>query len=225
MKTKFRTYALFQFMTFIALLSLAIAAILAMYDGDQHKLSISSSSFWSTRLSANLKFESTTAIGTASSVFMYTTMGLWLSSWLMGGMIMAAKQKNLFDNLFTFFFFIPLISNMFALVAQFSLNSTEYADAKINKHEIIKQAERELRTELKDEAHQLEEIRKDLGNTSEIKTAKSVAKKTPAKKATVKKAPAKKPVAKKTPAKKATVKKTTTKKPAAKKAPVKKSKK
>ena len=222
MKTKFRTYATFQFMTFISMLSIAVSAVLAVYDGSARGQQVSDSSFWSEVLGNNLSFQSTSSLGFSSSVFMYVTIGLWLSSWIMGGMIMAAKQKNLFDNLFTYFFFIPLVSNIFALIAQFSLNSNEYADAKINKKEIIAQAEKELKDELKEEVKQIKMISKEIGPTAEILKPKTTKKKTVAKKpvakkkATTKKAPVKKAV-KKSVAKKTTTKKTTTKKTVAKK--------
>lgn len=208
MKTKFRTYAAFQFMTFIAMVSLMVSALLTMYDGNASGKEIDSKVFWGESLSNGFTFHSTTTLAFASSIFLYITISLWLISWIIGGMIMAAKQKNLFDNLFTYFFFIPLVANIFALIAQFSLNSTEYSDAKINKKEIIKMAESELRQELKDEALQIKELRKELGPTGEIK--KPVAKrKVTTKKVTVKKTTVKKPAAKKkAPAKK----KTTTKK-------------
>lgn len=136
MKTKFRIYAVFQFMSFVALSSLLVATILLVYQGAKTSVTVEDAEFWKQSIKDTLIFTSSTTQGVMASFFMYATLVLWSFTWIVGWMLLSIKQRNLFDSLFLLFLMLPVVSNLFALFAQMSLKETDYTSASIDKKEI-----------------------------------------------------------------------------------------
>lgn len=135
MKKKFRVYAFFQFSSFFALLVFALSVLLVSihsYEGitsteGDHYLSLN------TLLGQSFMGKLGGNMGALVSAFNYLTLIFWVNSWVVGLMILRIQNRNLFDSIFLIFVFIPLLSNVLALAAQFTLKTYDYAEDNINK--------------------------------------------------------------------------------------------
>ena len=136
MKKKFRVYAFFQFSSFFALVVFALSVLLVSIhsyegimtsDGQDHYLSLN------TLLGESFAGKLGGRMGALVSAFNYLTLIFWINSWVVGLMILRIKNRNLFDSIFLIFVFIPLLSNVLALAAQFTLKTYDYAEDNINK--------------------------------------------------------------------------------------------
>lgn len=145
MKSKFRIYAIFQVLSFIALLLLMIVAILLTYKQGQ----TGGDTTLIESIISTLTFEKQEIIGVTSSLFMYITLILWIITWITGGTILSIKNRNMYDSLFLLFIMIPLLSNIFVFMAQISLKTQDYTLAAIDKKAIIKETEKILKAEAK----------------------------------------------------------------------------
>lgn len=147
MKTKFRNYAWFQFMSVIALLTLMATIVLLAYAGAHIDKKITDDGFWGNAIVDTIKFVRQEVIGTMASIFIYITMSLWIITWIFGWMIFRTKNRNLMDSLFLMFLMIPIISNMFALFAQLSLKTKDYTPSTIDKKKIKEETEKLIKKE------------------------------------------------------------------------------
>lgn len=138
MRKKFRVYAFFQFSSFIALLIFAVSAILiSLHAADNSDMSLQ------VALIDSFAFGLDTTIGTLVSIFDYLTLMFWINAWVVGLMILAIKNRNLFDSIFLIFVFIPLLANILALAAQFTLKTYDYTEDTVNK-KIVEAEQRKI---------------------------------------------------------------------------------
>lgn len=156
MKSKFRIYVLFQFMTFTALLLLCISAIVMMYEWNLTKISINVDISISNIISEILQFGRMQKVGILTSILFYFSFSLWISTWIIGLFILRFKKRNLHDSLFLLFVFLPLISNIIALIAQLSLKEQDYTSSFIDKVKIK------------------EKVKKEIGNKTTLKTSEKI---------------------------------------------------
>ncbi|WKX02512.1 hypothetical protein [Candidatus Mycoplasma mahonii] len=143
MKYKQKILAIFQFISFfgIILFLIGIAAlgysIIEMDNSDQYQY-IWSASKWISNFRDTLACENNLITGITSSVFFYSSFILFIVSWIFAWKIFKTEERKLFDSLFLLFFVVPVLSNVFAFIAQLDTRRLLFTDATINKKKIIK---------------------------------------------------------------------------------------
>lgn len=231
LKFKVRIYALFQFVSLVALLFGVFAVMVSFIDTPFKGSTIA---FWKDRLKEILFFNQTGTYGALGSVLFWTALGMWLFTWVMGWTLFMVKDRNFYDQLFLLFVCIPIISNIFALFAQLSLNTHKFTNSKLAKEEIEQEKtkiinlfelkKKTLAKEVKGDKDEVVKVSAKIDSTPDIKMTATSAKidkhknvtQVAEKKSTLVIEPKVKSEVKKAPVKKQVVKKATTKKPVAK---------
>ena len=147
MKLKVRAYALFQFVSFVAIMFLVVAFGLFV----AATLTQSKDLIIQDEIKNIFTFQTDHAASQAGSVFIYIAMILLVFTWVIGWSIFSVKDRNFFDSMFLMFVCIPFISNLFALLAQLSLNVNKFTPSKLEKSEI--EAEKTRIIELMDKKY------------------------------------------------------------------------
>ncbi|MCK5866996.1 MAG: hypothetical protein KAG14_01215 [Mycoplasmataceae bacterium] len=141
MTFKIKIYAIFQFLSFISLLTLGIGIGVLIYQGQIDHQTFTSKKLWTVGLERTMIFSRATATGILSSIFAYLGITLWLVTWIIGVLVLRDKERNLFDSIFLLFVMIPLLANLLALIAQLSSRVAEYTSSTIDKKEIKKETQ------------------------------------------------------------------------------------
>lgn len=143
-KSKFRLYAIFQSLSLIALSLLFAAFACLVYQHQSGSASLEDVAFWRHAIKETLTFQSAERLYIFASIFAYSTIVLWVITWIAGFLIVKIEGRNLFDSLFIMFVFIPIVSNLFAFIAQLSLKTSDYTSEKIDKQELKESIKRDL---------------------------------------------------------------------------------
>lgn len=150
MKKKFRVYAFFQFSSFFALLVFALSILLVSIHSYESMTSFDENQtvYLNTLLGQSFMGKLGGKMGTLVSAFNYLTIIFWVNSWVVGLMILRIQNRNLFDSIFLIFVFIPLLSNVLALAAQFTLKTYDYTEDNINKKIVEAEQKRIIEKEM-----------------------------------------------------------------------------
>lgn len=134
MKLKVRAYALFQFVSFVAIMFLVVAFglfVAATISNQEDNTLIVSH-----EIGKVFTFQTDQAASQVGSVCIYIAIILFIFTWIIGWSIFSIKDRNFFDSMFLMFVMFPLISNFFALLAQLTLNVSKFTPNKLSKEEI-----------------------------------------------------------------------------------------
>lgn len=134
-KFKVRIYAMFQYFTFLALILMVLGIAVAMINASFHGAS-NDWSFWGDELNKIFSFSTKEAASLIGSVLVYIGMILFVLTWALGWTLFMFKDRNFYDQLFLLFVCIPFFSNLFALLAQLTLNTHKFTNAKLAKEDI-----------------------------------------------------------------------------------------
>ncbi len=149
LEDKQKNLALFQFISLIAVFVLftgfMILGFTLMNSGQVNALK--SLPNWLEAVGHSLIFSSLTPNAIFAGSLFYISIILFLISWGFGWTMFSIKNRNLYDSLFLLFLMIPLLSNVFALIAQLNTKKSEYTDTKINKKKIISDETRLVKLE------------------------------------------------------------------------------
>ncbi len=104
---------------------------------------------WLSVLSHSLIFDSSSAWSVFAGTLFYLWMILYLTSLYFGATTFSSKGGNLYDSLFLIFMMIPVLGNIFAVLAQFNNKKNLFTEDKIDKEEIIKQETLKVNKEIK----------------------------------------------------------------------------
>lgn len=150
MKKKFRVYAFFQFSSFFALVVLAMSVLLVSMHSYAGIIARGGDTYFSlnTLLGNSFTGRLGGSLGMMVSVFNYLTLIFWINSLVVGLMILRIKDRNLFDSIFLIFVFIPILSNLLALAAQFTLKTYDYTEDNINKKAVAEEQKKIIEEEM-----------------------------------------------------------------------------
>ena len=145
MTFKQKNLALFQFISFLAIIVFAVGTVVLGYEMMKNNLA----GFWElkpwlTSLGDALVFNSLSPNAVVAGIFFYSSLGLALISWIFGWNLFRMKERNLYDSLFLLFIMIPVLSNIFALIAQLNTKKILFTSTKIDKQKIIDEETKEI---------------------------------------------------------------------------------
>ena len=145
MTFKQKNLAMFQFVSFLAIIVFAIGAVVLGYQ----IMKINASNFWDAKswlisLWDALIFNNESPKAVMAGVLFYSSLLLALISWIFGWNLFRMKERNLYDSLFLLFLMIPILSNIFALIAQLNTKKVLFTSTKINKQKIIDDETKEI---------------------------------------------------------------------------------
>ena len=149
-------YALFQFTAFVALIFALIGMVIIGYMvflenvGTGKHISFTKEKLME-GLGSVLQFTSSSKLVFPASLLIYSSFGLFISSWYIGSRIFYCKNRTLFDSLFLVFMMIPVLANLFALIAQFVEKEFFIAEAKIDKDKIVEEQTKLIKLEISKE--------------------------------------------------------------------------
>ena len=146
MKFKQINLAFFQFISFIALSVFLTGVVVLGYS----LLKSNINNFWEIKtwtkeFGLSLVFDKTTPNAIVAGILFYTALGLAFLSWIFGWNLFRMKERNLYDSLFLLFIMIPVLSNIFALLAQIHTKKILFTETSINKQKIIDDETKELK--------------------------------------------------------------------------------
>ena len=147
LRSKFKIYAIFQGLSLLAMGCLFAAFALLVYQEDHiDGKTIAETPYWQAAISNSLSFyESSRLDAFLASFLTYLTLILWMVTWITGLLVVKAKNRNLFDSLFLLFVMLPVISNLFAIMAQMTLKTKDYTSSTIDKAAIKLETEKILK--------------------------------------------------------------------------------
>ena len=154
-ENKQRIYAMFQFISFIAVIFLLISFVLSGYNvfishAHGHEIPFALTK-WIEGVGNVLTFEESTSLIYGAAVFLYGSFLLFILSWIIGMRIFHLKKKTLFDSLFLVFMMLPLLANVFAIFAQFVEKEFYYEEVVVDKKQIIEEQTRLIKLEISKE--------------------------------------------------------------------------
>ena len=132
MKLKVRVYALFQFFSFLAFAFLMISFLLFTISSMNDNVDL----IIDEQLEKVFTFHTDMAESQWGSVLIYIALILIIITWVLGLLIFRIKDRNFFDSMFLLFLIFPVVSNLFCLLAQLSLNVGKFTPMDISKEEI-----------------------------------------------------------------------------------------
>ena len=161
-ENKLKIYALFQFVSFIAIIFLLVSLVLSGYNvfithAHGHEIPFALSK-WFAGVGNVLAFEENTNLIFFSAFFIYSSFLLFVTSWIIGMKVFRLKKKTLFDSLFLVFMMLPILSNIFAIFAQFVKKEFYHSEVKIDKKAIIEEQTRVIKLEISKERKRINAI-------------------------------------------------------------------
>ena len=175
---KQKIYAMFQFISFVAVIFLLSSLVLSGYNvfishAHGHEIPFALNK-WVQGVGNVLTFSESTEITLFSAVFLYSSFLLFIVSWIMGMKIFHLSQKTLFDSLFLVFMMLPLLSNFFAIIAQFVEKEFFYGEVVVNKKKIIEEQTRLIKLEISKERNRINIAAEKKEKQDKIKQAKAM---------------------------------------------------
>ncbi|WP_127943088.1 hypothetical protein [Mycoplasma sp. ATU-Cv-703] len=167
---KSKIYATFQFVTFISYFVMGMTFLLILtlpgelLVGGTTDISVSEMRYgWIELLKEIFTFRVSNPGGLTVSILVYLSFGLVLSSWVIGLQIVRTSERGLFDQLFLLFVFVPLLSNVLCLLAQFSSETLEISYT-VTKEERQKEFDQYYDAVSRQKEREIKDLRKRLYN-------------------------------------------------------------
>jgi len=130
---KKKTYALYQFISLLAIALIIGTLIAGIYNAIT---SDTDGNSWKIGAINVLSFNFAGSLGTAASSIFYIGVVILISSWVVAGFSVRADKRNMWDSLFLLFCFIPIIGNILCLIAQLVGEECEFKSAFVDRKKI-----------------------------------------------------------------------------------------